>query len=101
MDESSVRVEAVVMRFLEDEMYIEHSDKHRWINRSPSCFVSRASKDDVSVYKRSAWGRRQPDGKLYKCCLRLAAEDGTVVRDYESIPLHIMECLKQAGFIDA
>lgn len=47
-------------------MYIEHENNIWLVNRAPSCFVSRTGKDDVSVYKRSVWGRRQPDGKLYK-----------------------------------
>ena len=83
-------------------MYIEHKGNHWWINKAPSCFTYRSGKQDVSVYKRSSWGRRQPDGKLYKCCLRLAAEDGSLLRDYEAVPLHItVEWLRQAGFIDA
>lgn len=83
-------------------MYFEHDGNLWWINRAPSCFTTRNGRDDVSVYKRSAWGRRQPDGKLYKCCLRVAAEDGALIRDYEAIPLHItIDWLKQAGFVDA
>lgn len=82
-------------------MYIDHNGSRWWINRAPSCFTSRKGKEDVSVYKKSAWGRRQPDGFLYKCCLRLSAEDGALVRDYESVPSHItVEWLRQNGFID-
>ena len=83
-------------------MYIEHAGSHWWINKASSCFTSRKEKQDVSIYKRSAWGRRQPDGKLYKCCLRLAAEDGSLLRYYEAIPPHItVEWLRQMGFIGA
>ena len=83
-------------------MYFEHEGNKWLITRAKSCFMSRNNKEDVSVYKRSAWGRRQQDGNLYKCCLRVAAEDGALIRDYEAIPLHItIEWLKQAGFIDS
>lgn len=86
---------------MSEPMYIE-SDGTKWlIQKSPSCFVSRNGKYDVGVYKRSTWGSRESDGKLYKCCLRIAAEDGSLIRDYEAIPSHItLEWLKQSGFID-
>lgn len=64
--------------------------------------MSRKGKYDVSIYKRGTWGRRVPDGKLYKCCLRLSAESGDLLRYYEAVPPHItVEWLRQAGFIDA
>lgn len=81
-------------------MYFEHGGNRWWIDRSPSIFTSRNGKEDVGIYKRGGWGRRQPDGKLYRCCLRLAAEDGSLLRDYEAIPPHVnVEWLKQVGFI--
>ena len=83
-------------------MYIEHNGNYFWINKAPSCFISRNGKQDICVYKRSLWGRRQPDGKWYKCCLRLAAEDGALLRYYGAVPPHItVEWLRQMGFIDA
>lgn len=82
--------------------YVDHNGNRFLINKEQSCFVSRTGKYDISIYRRSSWGRRQPDGKLYKCCMRLAAEDGSLLRHYESIPPHItVEWLKQEGFIDA
>lgn len=85
-----------------DEMYLEYGGNHWYINKEPSCFASRKGKQDVSVYKSSPWGRRQPDGKLYRRCFRLAAEDGALLRDYEAIPPHInVEWLKRVGFITA
>ncbi len=83
-------------------MYTELNGNKWWVNRSQSCFTFRNGKQDVSIYKQSCWGRRQPDGKLYKCCLRLAAEDGSVIRNYETVPSELnVDWLKQAGFIDA
>ena len=81
-------------------MRVELDGNHYWIIKAPSCFTSRKGKEDVSVYKRGSWGRRQPDGKLYRCCLRLDAESGNLVRVYESIPQQInVGWLKQVGFI--
>ena len=81
-------------------MRIELDGNLYWIIKAPSCFISRKGKDDVSIYKCGSWGRRQPDGKLYRCCLKLDAEDGNVVRNYESIPQQVtVEWLKQVGFI--
>lgn len=82
------------------EMKFTHNGKGWLIKRAKSCFTARPGKDDVSVYKQSVWGRRGSDGNLYKCCLRLAAEDGSLLRDYEAVPNHItVEYLKQNGFI--
>jgi len=82
-------------------MYIEHNANKWWISRAPSHFVSRSGKDDVSIYKQSTWGRRQPDGNLYMCCLRYSAENGDLIRYYATVPPQItVEWLKQAGFID-
>ena len=82
-------------------MYIKTEKTKWWINRAPSIFVSRTGKEDVCVYKRSAWGRRQPDGALYKCVKRVAAESGDTLREYEAaLPQITNTWLKQAGFLD-
>ncbi len=82
-------------------MYIETEKDKWWVHRAPSVFVNRTGKEDVSVYKRSVWGRRQPDGKLYKCVKRLAAESGETLRDYDAVPPQVTNgWLKQAGFLD-
>jgi hypothetical protein len=87
-------------RYVKMVINIELDGNPYWIIKVPSCFTSRKGKDDVSIYKRSTWGRRQPDGELYRCCLRLDAETGTVVRNYESIHQQItVDWLKQVGFI--
>lgn len=82
-------------------MYIERDGNKWWINRGPSPFTSRQGLEDVGIYKKSAWGRRQADGSLYKCCKRMAAESGEIIRDYEPVPSELtVEWLSQAGFID-
>lgn len=81
-------------------MYIENNGDTWLILKEKSVFVSRKGKSDVSIYKKSCWGRRQIDGLLYKCCVRFASEDGSVVRDYEAIPSIItVEFLKDKGFV--
>ncbi len=81
-------------------MHIEIDGNYYWVGKGPSCFTFRKGKDDVSIYKRGLWGRRQPDGKLYRCCLKLDAESGNVVRDYEALPNQFtVNWLKQVGFI--
>ena len=87
--------------FGSNKMYIESNGDTWLILKEKSVFVSRQGKQDVSIYKQSCWGRRQIDGLLYKCCVRFACEDGSVVRDYEAIPSFInMEFLKDKGFMN-
>ena len=82
-------------------MYIESNGDTWLILKAKSVFSSRKEKSDISIYKKSCWGRRQADGYLYKCCVRFACEDGSVVRDYEAIPSFItMEFLKDKGFLN-
>ena len=86
---------------MELNIEIETEKTKWWINRAPSIFVSRTGKEDVCVYKRSAWGRRQPDGKLYRCVKRFAAESGDTLREYEAaLPQITNTWLKQVGFLD-
>lgn len=82
-------------------MYLNIDNQTYWINRSRSAYTSRANKEDVKIYKRSTWGRRQPDGYLYECLMTLQAEDGQVLRHPALVPKEInLAWLKQAGFVD-
>lgn len=82
-------------------MYFESNGAKWLIKRGPSVFVSRSGKEDVKIFKQAEWGSRESDGKLYNCRRILAAEDGSMVRDYEAVPNEItVEWLRQAGFID-
>ena len=68
---------------------------------APLLYLSAEQAKRMCVYKRSAWGRRQPDGALYKCVKRVAAESGETLRDYEAaLPQITNDWLKQVGFLD-
>lgn len=82
-------------------MKFVHNGVNWKISKNKSIFVSRTDKEDVNIYKQSNWGHRDPDNNLYCCCMKIAAEDGTILRSYEDIPEHItVDFLKQSGFIN-
>jgi len=82
-------------------LYFEYEREAWWVGRAPSPNMSRLGHDDVMVCRRGSWGMRHPDGNLYRCCVRYAAESGAVLREFEWIPpIVTVEWLRDKGFID-
>jgi hypothetical protein len=84
------------------DLYFEDSGVKWLISAVASPFTSRRGKIDVMVCKESDWGFRAEDRKLYRGCLKLAAEDGSIIRDYEAVPSNItVDFLRDRGFVRA
>ena len=60
----------------------------------PSPFVSRTGKTDITISRRSEWGRREPNGNLYAPCVKMAAEDYSVIGRDTFVPDAIIDCAK-------
>lgn len=83
------------------ERYIEHRGEKWRIARQPSIFTFRSGRRDVYIMRESDWGARESDGRRYMTCQRLAAEDGSLLRNYEAIPgFMTSEWLREQGFVD-
>jgi hypothetical protein len=84
-------------------MFINPKDGSRWlIERRPSIFITRNGKEDITISKAGNWGGLRADNNRYHAVVRLAAEDGGIIRDHGRIPSEItLPMLRQLGFVDA
>jgi hypothetical protein len=76
------------------------------VKRSPSIYTNRKNNpgrlQDVRIMRRSSeWGGKHSDGHMYITVVCLAAEDGTVLRNFGPLPPPITpQLLLNQGFID-
>ncbi|WP_065091489.1 hypothetical protein [Rhizobium leucaenae] len=74
------------------------------INRQPSIYTNRNGREDCRIMRESsiANGGGKYGDKLYRTIAVFAAEDGSVIRDYERLPKEVtMAALSQWGMLSA
>lgn len=83
-------------------MYLTINSKKWCVRRSPSAFIPRNGKDDVRIMVEGTWGERHEDNKLYHSCCVRQAENGEIIRQYETVPpIFTVAWLRENGFVDS